>query len=114
MRWLYVTVGLLTICVCLLGWIYLRDRDTSWRPSEPQLAHADAAEILTALRDPDCHPRCAAKLLGPTQPHLWLLRITMGGRTQCLQIDVATFKVGPHGLSEVQPSRCALRLTRAP
>jgi len=38
MKWLYVTIGLLTTCVCLVGWIYLRDRDTNWRPPEPQLA----------------------------------------------------------------------------
>jgi hypothetical protein len=29
MKWLYITVGLLATSVCLVGWIYLRDRDTS-------------------------------------------------------------------------------------
>jgi len=41
---------------CLIGWIYLRDRDTNWQPSEPQLAHADAADILTALHEPSRAP----------------------------------------------------------
>jgi hypothetical protein len=108
MRWLYLTIALLASSACLVGWIYLRDRDTNWQPSEAQLAHADAAKILSSLRDPDCHPRCAAKLLGSTQPHLWLLSVTMGGRTRCLQIDVATFRVAPGGLLEVPLSRCTV------
>jgi hypothetical protein len=41
MRWLLITIALLATSACLLGWIYLRDRDPDWRPpSEGQLAPA--------------------------------------------------------------------------
>jgi hypothetical protein len=33
MRWLYLTIALLATSACLIGWLYLRDRDTNWRPS---------------------------------------------------------------------------------
>jgi hypothetical protein len=36
MKWLYVTIGLLATSACLIAWIYLRDRDTNWRPPEHQ------------------------------------------------------------------------------
>jgi hypothetical protein len=77
MKWLYVTIGLLTTCVCLVGWIYLRDRDTNWRPPEHQLARADASTALTVLSDADCRSDCAIELLGRTQPHRWLVRLTV-------------------------------------
>ncbi len=38
MRWLYITIALLAASACLVGWIYLRDRDTNWRPPERHLA----------------------------------------------------------------------------
>jgi hypothetical protein len=33
MRWLYVTLALLSASVCLVTWVYLRDRDSSSQPS---------------------------------------------------------------------------------
>jgi hypothetical protein len=53
MRWLYLTLGLLATSVCLVGWIYLRDRDTSSYlppgPTERQLAQIDATATLNHL-----------------------------------------------------------------
>ncbi len=109
MRWLGVTAGLLSASLCLVVWIYLRDRDTSnWRPPERQLARVDATAALTALSGAEpCRSGCAAELLGRTQPHRWLVRVTVRGRPQCLQIDLDTFAFSrQHGLSGVQPSRC--------
>jgi hypothetical protein len=107
MRWLCVTVGLLTASLCLVAWIYLRDRDTSgWRLPERQIVRADAAVALAAFGGGDCRSGCAAELLGHTQPHRWLVRITVRGRSQCLQLDPSVFAVIPHGLAGVQPSRC--------
>jgi hypothetical protein len=69
MRWLYVTLGLLASSVCLVGWIYLRDRDTSSYlpppPTERQLAQIDASATLNYLVGAGCRPDCAAELLAP-------------------------------------------------
>jgi hypothetical protein len=108
MRWLGVTAGLLAASASLVAWVYLRDRDTSgWRLPERQIVRADTAATLTAFAGPDCRPGCAAQLLGRTQPHRWLVRITVRGRSLCLQIDPDVFAVSPRGLDGVQPSRCA-------
>ncbi len=109
MRWLGVTLGLLCACVCLFAWIYLRDRDTSsWRLPERQIATADAARTLTAFGGADCGRRCAVKLVGRVDSHHWLVRITVQGRSQCLQLDLATFATDQrHGLAGVQPSGCS-------
>jgi hypothetical protein len=65
MKWLYVTVGLLATSVCLVGWIYLRDRNTSsYLPpplTERQLAQIDASATLNHLAGADCHPDCTAQ-----------------------------------------------------
>jgi hypothetical protein len=109
MRWLGVTLGLLSACVGLVAWIYLRDRDTAnWRLPERQLATADAARTLAAFDGADCGQRCTVKLVGHIDSHHWLVRITVQGRSQCLQLDLATFATDQrHGLTGVQPSRCA-------
>jgi hypothetical protein len=107
MRWLCATVGLLAASACLLAWVYLRDRDpSSWRVPEGQLARADAAAVLAALTGAGCRD-CTAEPLRRTQPRLWLVRVTVRGRAQCLQIDLDTFAVSrQHGVSGAQPSRC--------
>jgi hypothetical protein len=108
MRWLSLTVCLLSVSACLVAWVYLRDRDTSdWRPPESQLAYADAARALAALSGTGCRSGCATELVGHTRSHSWLVRVTVRGRAQCLQIDLYTFGLSPQrGLSGVQPSGC--------
>jgi hypothetical protein len=116
MKWLYVTLVLLTSSVCLVGWIYLRDRDTSSylppQPSERQRALADSSTTLVVLNEGDCHSHCRIELLGHTQPDHWLVRINVKGRSHCLQIDLDTFLVsqkhGFSGVQSLQPSRCDL------
>ncbi len=44
MRWLLVTIALLAASACLVGWVYLRDRDTNWRPPERHLAPVRRSE----------------------------------------------------------------------
>jgi hypothetical protein len=108
MRWLGVTVGLLSASLGLVAWVYLRDRDTSnWRPPEAQLARADAAATLGALEGPDCRAGCAVQLLGRTARNRWLERVTVRGRRLCLQIDLDAFAVSARGLFGVRPSPCA-------
>jgi hypothetical protein len=108
MRWLGVTLGLLGACVCLVAWIYLRDRDASQqRLPERQIATADAARTLAAFGGADCGGRCAVKLVGRIDSHHWLVRITVRGHSQCLQLDLATFATDQrHGLVGVKPSHC--------
>ena len=110
MRWLYVTLGLLAASVCLVGWIYLRDRDTSsYQPpalTERQVAQIAATTTLTELGGGDCGADCAT-VLGRTQPRQWLVRITVKGHPRCLRISLDTFTVSyQHRLSGVRPSRC--------
>jgi hypothetical protein len=107
MRWLLVTLALLASSAGLLGWIYLRDRDTHWQPSEPQLAYAAAEGTLSELGGAGCNVGCSAEVLTNPAPHRWLARITVKGEARCVQIDLQTFTVdGPHGLGGVEPSRC--------
>jgi hypothetical protein len=111
MRWLGVTIGLFAATLSLAAWVYLRDRDSSGsRPPERPLAHADAAAALAAVAGSGCHSGCAAELVERRQSGRWLARITVRGQTQCLEIDLDTFAVDSrHGLSGVEPSRCADR-----
>lgn len=90
-----MTIGLLATSACLVAWMYLRDRDTNWRPSEAQIAQDDAKVILRyALHRTGCRSGCASEVLGSTGPRRWLVRITVRGRSQCLQIDLNTFTPG--------------------
>ncbi len=113
MTWLYLTLGLLATSVCLVLWIYLRDRDTSSYlppgPTERQLAQIDATVMLNPLAGAHCLPDCTAKLLDRTKPEHWLIRITIKGHPQCLQINLYTFRITPQGLIGVQPTPCPPR-----
>jgi hypothetical protein len=107
MRWLLLTLLLLAGSAGLLGWVYLRDRDTHWQPSEPQLAYAAAEGTLSELGGAGCTVGCSAEALTRLAPHRWLARITVKGKTRCVQIDLLIFTIyGPHGLKGVTPHRC--------
>ena len=107
MRWLGVTVALLAATLALVGWVYLRDRDTAnWRPPEAQAVHVDARVALAALEGPECPRGCRARVLSRVRPEYWLVRITLRGRPRCLQIDLDAFAIGQYGLVGAQPSRC--------
>jgi hypothetical protein len=114
MRWLLATIALLAASAGLLGWIYLRDRDTNWRPPEQQLASADAILAISELGGGRCRDDCQAKQLESASSHRWLVHVILGERRQCLQIDLDTFTVdGPHGLTGVQSGRCPSHRRRA-
>jgi hypothetical protein len=113
MRWLYTTLGLLSASVCLVAFVYLRDRDTSGsRPGEYETAHADGVDTLVALGHGDC-AGCTTQVLSRIGPRRWLVRITVEGRAQCLQIDLARFaSTRDHGLTGVRRVRCAAKPDR--
>lgn len=107
MRWFFLTLALLACSAGLLGWVYLRDRDTHWRPPEPQLASAAAEGALSELGGAGCSAGCSAEVLANPAPHRWLARITVRGRTRCVQIDLRIFSLhGPHSPVGVEPHRC--------
>jgi hypothetical protein len=107
MRWFVITLVLLVGSAGLLSWVYLRDRDTHWQPSEPQLAYAAAEGALGELGGAGCNAGCNAEVLTNPTPHHWLARITIKGKTRCVQIDLQTFTTnGPHNLTGVKPHRC--------
>ncbi len=110
MKWLLATIVLLAASASLIGWIYLRDRDTNWHPPGQRLASTDAILALSELRGGRCRFGCQASQLDPASSHRWLVHAILRGRYRCLQIDVNTFTVnGPHGLYGVRTGRCPAR-----
>jgi hypothetical protein len=113
MRWLGLTVALLSASVALLAWVYLRDRDTAgWRPPQRQLVRADARVAAAALTGASCHAVCAAEPLARVSSDVWLVRIDWRPRPRCLLIDLGTFAIGPRGFSGVRSTRCSRRAAR--
>jgi hypothetical protein len=107
MRWFLLTLALLACSAGLVSWIYLRDRDTNWQPSEPQLAYSAAEGTLGELGGAGCSVGCSAEVLTRLAPYSWLARITVRGKTRCVQIDLQAFNTyGPHGLTGVKAQRC--------
>jgi hypothetical protein len=68
MRWLCVTVGLLAASLCLLTWVYLRDRDTSsWWPPERQIVGVDTVRALATPGDAGGRTRtCDPRIMIPS------------------------------------------------
>jgi hypothetical protein len=116
MRWLAVTVALLTLSTALVAGIYVRDRDTNWRPPAGQLVRADAADLLAHLTlDPTCHGRCATEVHITARANHWFAQITIRSRTQCFEIDADTFAWTPaHGFSGVDKVSCETSARTAP
>lgn len=110
MRWLFATLGLLLASGCLVGWIYLRDRDTSWRPGEEQMVIADAYGAISELGGGTCLSGCDPERLGRAPSHLWFVHVRLMGKSKCLEINVKRFSMtAAHGLSGVQESSCTIR-----
>jgi hypothetical protein len=112
MRWLFVTLVLLAGSASMLGWIYLRDRDTDWRPPERQLVRADVAIALSELPRGDCPHGCETEVLRHTGSR-WLVRITVKGQARCIDVNLQTFEPSEHGLSGIQPTPCRTEAERA-
>lgn len=108
MRWLGVTLAALTATLALAGWVYLRDRDTAnWVPPTRPLARTDAAAVLTALDEEHCRAVCSFRLLGDPVPPRWRARLTIGRRTECVEIDLESFTLtARHSFTGLQPSPC--------
>jgi len=110
MRWLAVTLALLGASVALVAGIYLRDRDTSWRPPERATADFDAQWLLLYLAGPACGNRCGYRLLGHPQTNHWLAWINDRSRTQCVDINVGAFQITTaHGVLGVTRIPCDAR-----
>jgi hypothetical protein len=116
MRWLGVTIVLLALSTALVSGIYVRDRDTNWRPPVGQLARADAADLLAHLAvDTACHGRCAAEVRATGRPDRWFAQISIKSRTQCFEIDANAFAFTPaHGFSGIAEVSCGPRARTAP
>jgi hypothetical protein len=114
MRWLLLTLVLLASSAGLLGWIYLRDRDTNWRPVETQVVQANVEGALSELPRSDCSHGCETKILSRTGSHRWLVSITARGQTRCIQIELDGSAASGHGLSGIQPSPCTANSSKGP
>lgn len=107
MKWLAVTLALLGASAALLGAIYLRDRDTSWRPPPRTAADFDARMVLTYVAGPDCGTRCSYKLLANPRDNHWLARIVDRSRAECVDIDLDRFGINEsHGIAGIVMVNC--------
>jgi hypothetical protein len=107
MRWLAVTLALLSASAVLVGGIYLRDRDTAWRLPPHRAADFDARMVLTYVAGPDCGRRCSYKLLANPGKNHWLARIVDRSRAECVDIDVDRFGISEsHGIAGITMINC--------
>jgi hypothetical protein len=108
MRWLAVTIILLALNVCLVTWMYFRDRDTSGSLApERSLAYVDALSVGHELGFACHHGRGKVAVLGSLGQHLWLTRIATGSRTRCYELDLDTFSASKqHRLAGVRTVGC--------
>lgn len=82
MKWLYATIALLTMCVCLVAWVYLRDRDTNWRLTEHQITRTNSTAVRSRNSADDCRSGCVPQLPGIVRSHRRLLCHASGVETQ--------------------------------
>jgi hypothetical protein len=110
MKWLGVTVALLTTSLVLVIWIFLRDRHVpDWHPSPAAVAQEDARTVLAALKGYHCHGNCDYQLLGSNGSR-WLTRVTVPWGTRCFEIDIKTFEFSPkNGLSGLARVTCPVQ-----
>jgi len=92
MRWLAVTVALLSASAALVAGIYLRDRDPSgWLPPPRVAARQDAETILLEIACP--RAICSYRLVGNPRPGHWVASLFTGAGTVCFDIDLVAFDV---------------------
>lgn len=108
MKWLGVTIALLTASATLVIWIYVRDRHVSnWKPSNTAIAQQDAGTVLAALEGYHCHHGCSYEVLGRSVGSRWLARISLPWATRCFEIDIKAFTFSSEqGLSGTEQVRC--------
>jgi hypothetical protein len=108
MRWLAVTVALLTASAGLVAGIYFRDRNPSpWLPPSRTVAQHDAQTIAHQLAGGRCDGDCEALLLSEPQPETWLAKLSVQSTTQCVYIYLQSFAYDPaHGVTGVRDVRC--------
>ena len=107
MRWLAATLVLLAASAALTLGIFLRDRDTSWRPPPRAAANFDASWMMTYMAGPTCGKRCSYEVLANPRGNRWLARIVDRSRAECVDIDVNRFDVsGTHGISGIRVIDC--------
>jgi hypothetical protein len=107
MRWLAATLVLLGACAALVIGIYLRDRDTSWRPPPRTEADFDARMVLNFVAGPTCGRRCSYEVLANPRNNHWVARIVDRSRAECVDIDVEKFGItGEHGISGIRLISC--------
>ncbi|HEY2317971.1 MAG TPA: hypothetical protein VGH67_06700 [Solirubrobacteraceae bacterium] len=107
MKWLAATAILIGASAALMLGIFLRDRDTSWRPSERVTAEFDAHWVLAYVAGPTCGRRCSYTLLAHPRGHHWVARIVDRSRAECVDIDLTRFNVSSkHGVAGIDVVNC--------
>jgi hypothetical protein len=107
MRWLAVTVALLTASAALVVGIFLRDRSASWRLPPRRAAAVDARMIMTYIAGPQCGKRCSYRVLAHPRSDHWLALIVDRSRPHCVDINVKSFDISAlHGAAGVESVSC--------
>ncbi len=105
MKWLILTVAMLTASALLVAGIYVRDRGTTGlRPPPQPLAQRDAQEMLSLLDGGRCADGCTVALVRHPRPSRWVARVQVAAVTKCFELDLLSFRwtrSGLHGVSVV-------------
>lgn len=108
MRWLAVTLALLSASAALVLGIYLRDRGSAWRPPQRTAADFDARTVLNYVAGPTCGKRCSYELLAHPRTNHWLARVVDRSRAECVDIDLMKFATtATRGILGIEVIDCA-------
>ena len=107
MRWLVLTMAMLTASVLLVAGIYVRDRgSTGFRPPPQPLAQRDAQEMLSLLDGGRCADGCTVALVRHPGPSRWVARFQVAAVTKCFELDLLSFRWTQSGLEGVHVVGC--------
>jgi hypothetical protein len=115
MIWKLQTGFLLTMCVVICVWMYLRDRTTPVvlqpGPAVAQasnVARADGDRLLNVLASPPaCGRRCGVEVYGSSSANRWRVALTGPSWRRCFAITLSEFGYADaRGFSGVRSVTC--------
>lgn len=97
MIWRLATALIVALTVTLVGFMYLRDRDTSAaRLDERRLAAADGREVLGSLTTvQSCAGGCRADAIDRVAPSVWRVRLQTPTWRRCFELQIRAFGYSP-------------------
>lgn len=109
MTWKVLTGFLLTMCVVICVWTYLRDRKTPVvLPQGSNIVQADGGKLLNVLASPRaCGRRCGVDVYGWSSADGWRVALTGPSWRRCFVITLSEFNyTDARGFSGVRSVTC--------